>query len=57
VKLTTTRLFPLGLMLSLALLTFWLERTVHEDEAPPAVRRHDPDHLRTRRQGRDHPLR
>lgn len=46
-RLSTTRLFPLGLMLSLALLTFWLERTVREDEAPPAARRHDPDYLVT----------
>ena len=41
----TTRLFPLALMLSLALLTFWLERTVREDEAKPAARRHDPDYI------------
>ena len=41
----TTRLFPLALMLSLALLTFWLERTVHEDAAKPAPRRHDPDYI------------
>jgi lipopolysaccharide export system protein LptC len=42
---TTTRLFPLGLMLILALITFWLERTVREDETRPALRRHDPDYL------------
>lgn len=42
---STTRLFPLGLMLALALLTFYLERTVREDESPPALRRHDPDYL------------
>jgi lipopolysaccharide export system protein LptC len=42
---TTTRLFPLVLMLALALLTFYLERTVREDEAAPTVRRHDPDYL------------
>lgn len=42
---STTRLFPLGLMLALALLTFYLERTVREDEAAPAVRRHDPDYV------------
>ena len=41
----TTRLFPLLLMLSLALLTFWLERTVHEDQAKPQARRHDPDYI------------
>jgi lipopolysaccharide export system protein LptC len=44
-RFSTTRLFPLGLMLALALLTFYLERTVREDDAPPAARRHDPDYL------------
>jgi lipopolysaccharide export system protein LptC len=44
-RFSTTRLFPLGLMLALALLTFYLERTVREDESPPALRRHDPDYL------------
>jgi lipopolysaccharide export system protein LptC len=44
-RFSTTRLFPLGLMLALALLTFYLERTVHEEDAPPALRRHDPDYL------------
>jgi lipopolysaccharide export system protein LptC len=42
---TTTRLFPLALMLALALLTFYLERTVREDETAPAARRHDPDYM------------
>ena len=42
---STTRLFPLGLMLALALLTFYLERAVRDDEAGPAVRRHDPDYM------------
>ena len=46
-RLTTTRLFPLALMLSLALLTFYLERTVREDPAHPAQRRHDPDYIVT----------
>jgi lipopolysaccharide export system protein LptC len=46
VKLTTTRLFPLLLMLALAGLTFWLERTVREEEgAHPSFRRHDPDYI------------
>jgi lipopolysaccharide export system protein LptC len=45
--LSTTRLFPLGLMLALALLTFYLERTVREDDAPSALRRHDPDYMVT----------
>ncbi len=44
-RFSTTRLFPLGLMLALALLTFYLERTVRDDDAPPALRRHDPDYL------------
>ena len=44
-RLSTTRLFPLGLMLALALLTFYLERTVREDDAPPSLRRHDPDYF------------
>jgi len=34
-------------MLSLALLTFWLERTVREDEIHPSLRRHDPDYVVT----------
>jgi lipopolysaccharide export system protein LptC len=46
-RFSTTRLFPLGLMLALALLTFYLERTVREDEAPQALRRHDPDYFVT----------
>ena len=45
-KLSATRLFPLLLMLSLAALTFWLERIVREDEgAHPSLRRHDPDYI------------
>ena len=43
-RFSTTRLFPLGLMLALALLTFYLERTVREDDTPAAARRHDPDY-------------
>ena len=45
---STTRLFPLGLMLALALLTFYLERAVREDETPATARRHDPDYLVTK---------
>lgn len=45
VRLSSTRLFPLALMLALALLTFWLERTVREDERHPSLRRHDPDYM------------
>ena len=43
-KLASTRLFPLLLMLTLALLTFWLERLVREEPQPQAQRRHDPDY-------------
>lgn len=46
-RLSTTRLFPLLLMGALALTTFYLERTVHEEQAPSALRRHDPDYLVT----------
>ena len=43
-RLSSTRLFPLLLMLALAALTFWLERTVREEEGVhPSLRRHDPD--------------
>jgi lipopolysaccharide export system protein LptC len=45
-KLSTTRLFPLLLMLALAALTFWLERTVRDEEGVhPSLRRHDPDYI------------
>ncbi|HUN67779.1 MAG TPA: LPS export ABC transporter periplasmic protein LptC [Burkholderiales bacterium] len=45
-RLSTTRMFPLVLMLALAGLTFWLERTVREDEGiHPSLRRHDPDYV------------
>jgi lipopolysaccharide export system protein LptC len=44
-RLPTTRLFPLGLMLALAALTFYLDRTVNEEDPHPALRRHDPDYL------------
>lgn len=39
------RLFPLLLMLSLALLTFWLERTARIEQGHPSLRRHDPDYI------------
>lgn len=32
-------------MLALALLTFWLDRAVHEEERQPSLRRHDPDYI------------
>ena len=39
-------MFPLLLMLALAALTFWLERTVREEEGMhPSLRRHDPDYV------------
>lgn len=39
-------MFPLLLMLALAGLTFWLERTVREEErVHPSQRRHDPDYV------------
>ncbi len=45
-RLSATRLFPLLLMLALAALTFWLERTVREEEGVhPSLRRHDPDYI------------
>ncbi len=40
-----TRLFPLLLVLSLALLTFWLERTARLEQPHPSLRRHDPDYI------------
>ena len=43
--MSTTRLFPLALMLALALLTFYLERAVRDEDAAPQVRRHDPDYI------------
>src|SRR3954466_3347288 len=44
--ISTTRLFPLALMLTLALLTFWLDHQVRVEEgAHPSLRRHDPDYL------------
>ncbi|MGE5640912.1 MAG: LPS export ABC transporter periplasmic protein LptC [Clostridia bacterium] len=46
-RLSTTRLFPLLLMGALALTTFYLERTVHDEQAPSPLRRHDPDYLVT----------
>jgi len=43
-KLSATRLFPLVLMLVLALLSFWLERTAREAPARSGQQRHDPDY-------------
>lgn len=44
-RLSTTRLFPLILMGGLALTTFYLERTVREEQSQAPLRRHDPDYL------------
>ena len=45
-RLQATRLFPLLLMLALALLTFWLEQMVREGGGPhPSLQRHDPDYI------------
>ena len=40
-RVPTTRLFPLGMMLVLAALTFYLDRAVNEEDTHPALRRHD----------------
>jgi len=45
VRLTTTRVFPLALMLALALLTFYLEHVVRDEDTRPGQRRHDPDYV------------
>ncbi len=42
---TANRMFPLLLMLALALLTFWLDRAVREEQVHPSLRRHDPDFI------------
>ncbi len=44
-RLSATGLFPLLLMVSLALLTFWLERAAREEQPVSTVRRHDPDYI------------
>lgn len=46
-RLSNTRVLPLALMFLLALVSFWLERTVREEEQRPVVRRHDPDYIVT----------
>lgn len=43
---SATRMFPLLLMLALAALSLWLERTVRDEDAlHPSLRRHDPDYI------------
>ena len=44
-RTSIARLFPLLLMLSLALLTFWLERASRIEQGHPSLRRHDPDYI------------
>lgn len=44
-RFSTTRLFPLALMLSLALLTLYLEHATRVEDKPSALRRHDPDYV------------
>jgi lipopolysaccharide export system protein LptC len=45
VRLAAARLYPLLLMVALALLSFWLERAVREEEPHSSLRRHDPDYI------------
>jgi lipopolysaccharide export system protein LptC len=47
VRWSATKLLPILLMFSLALLTFFLERTVREEERDPSQRRHDADYVIT----------
>ena len=44
-RFSAARLFPLALMFSLALLTFYLERATRIEDSHPSLRRHDPDYL------------
>ena len=44
-KLSATRLFPLALVVALALLSFWLEQAGRIQEPHPSLRRHDPDYV------------
>jgi lipopolysaccharide export system protein LptC len=44
-RISSTRLFPILMMLALALLTFWLERAVREEPTHPSLKRHDPDYI------------
>jgi lipopolysaccharide export system protein LptC len=45
VRLSATGLFPLALMLALAMVTFWLKQAVQEQPPPSTLRRHDPDYI------------
>ena len=44
-RISATGLFPLALILALAMVTFWLKETVQEPAAQSTVRRHDPDYI------------
>ena len=44
-RLSATGLFPLALMLALAMVTFWLKQAVQEPPEPSTLRRHDPDYI------------
>jgi len=44
-KLSSTRIFPLLLLVSLAMLTFWLQHSVTDEDLHPSLRRHDPDYI------------
>jgi lipopolysaccharide export system protein LptC len=45
IRSATNRMFPLALLLALALLTFWLDRAVREEQLHPSLKRHDPDFI------------
>lgn len=37
-------LFPIGMLMTLAALTFWLDRATQIEDSTPAIKRHDPDY-------------
>ena len=44
-RLSATGLFPLALMLALAMVTFWLKEATQVEPAHTTTRRHDPDYI------------
>ncbi len=44
-KLSLSHLFPIILVLALALVSLWLERAVNQESTHPALGRHDPDYI------------
>lgn len=44
-KLGSTSLFPISILVFLAALTFWLERATELDNDAPGKQRHDPDYI------------